>query len=137
MNDLYKKAAEIIKTISYITIATATKDGTPWNTPVSATFDSSLNFYWGSSHDAVHSKNILENSNTFVVVFDSQQPEGTGVGVYMQGNSKQLEKENEDMTKYSFTPKNIWINDEAKNEDGKYKHDIRIPLDLDRVIELI
>ena len=135
MNDFYRKAAEIIKSINYITIATATKDGTPWNTPVSATFDSSLNFYWGSSPNAVHSKNILENPEVFVVIFDNHQLEGTGVGVYMRGRAKSDELENIDITRYIFAPEQVWVNDEEKDKEGQYRYDIRIPLDINKLIE--
>jgi general stress protein 26 len=53
-------AKVILEKIHYINIATVNEDGSPWNTPVSASHDEQLNFYWGSSPDSVHSQNIRE-----------------------------------------------------------------------------
>lgn len=48
----------------------------------------------------------------------------------MLGNAEEEEATEGAVRKYRFTPAQAWINDEAKNEDGTYKHDIRIELDL-------
>jgi uncharacterized protein YhbP (UPF0306 family) len=58
---LNKRAKEIIELILYITIATVSKDGTPWNSPVYSAFDEDYNFYWASDQNGQHSKNIAEN----------------------------------------------------------------------------
>ena len=124
-------AAKILKDIHYLTVATVCEDGSPWNSPVSATFDENLTFYWGSSPESIHSRNIRNSSEVFVVVYDSTAPEGTGEGVYMKGKAEELDWEVEGaLRKYSFTPTQVWINDEAKNEDGSYKYDIRAELNL-------
>jgi general stress protein 26 len=123
-------AAGILKSIHYITIATVCEDGSPWNSPVSATLDTDFTFKWGSNPENVHSQNIRRDNRVFVVIFDSTAPEGTGEGVYMTGRAEELEEENNSIKKYRFVPKRIWINDELKNEDGSYKHDIRIELDV-------
>jgi len=41
-----KLTKEIIAKILYITIASVTKEGLPWNTPVYSAHDRQLNFYW-------------------------------------------------------------------------------------------
>ena len=123
-------ATAILKSIHYITIATVCEDGSPWNSPVSASVDAELNFTWGSNADNIHSRNINRDGRAFVVIFDSTAPEGTGEGIYMTGNAVELQDENDSIKKYRFTPKAAWINDEEKNEDGSYKHDIRVKLDL-------
>lgn len=130
-------AANILKTIHYINLATVCADGSPWNSPVSASFDEHLNFHWGSSSDNVHSQNIRNDARTFVVVYDSTAPEGTGEAVYMTGRSEELEGINASISKYRFIPECAWINDEAKSEDGTYKHDIRIELDLSSLREIL
>lgn len=125
-------AVEILKTFRYITIASVCEDGSPWNTPVSASCDQQLHFYWGSSPDNVHSKNVRRDNRAFVVVFDSHAPEGTGEGIYMIGKAEELgSEEGRAVHKYRFMPERVWINDEEKNEDGTYKYDIRIEIDLD------
>jgi general stress protein 26 len=123
-------AANILKSIHYINIATVCEDGSPWNTPVSASFDENLDFIWGSSPDNIHSQNIRRDGRVFVVVYDSTAPEGTGEGIYMKGRAEELDNESASVRKYRFIPEQVWINDEAKDESGDYEHDIRIELDL-------
>jgi hypothetical protein len=130
-------AASILKSVRYLTLATVCMDGSPWNSPVSAFHDSELAFFWGSSTDNIHSQNIRRDGRAFAVVYDSTTPEGTGVGVYMQGVATELDNENEIIKKYRFMPSRIWINDEAKNPDGSYKHDIRIELDMHSLKKLL
>lgn len=74
--DLGKRCAEILSTCLYANIATA-QDNQPWNTPVTAVPDSSLNLYWSSWTEAVHSRNILANPRVFVTYYDSTRERGT------------------------------------------------------------
>ena len=89
------KAKEIIEKIQYITIATSSKDGVPWNTPVYSAYDEDYNFYWASWKENQHSKNIAENNKVFLVIYDSTVPEGTGEGVYIQAKAYELDDEKE------------------------------------------
>jgi nitroimidazol reductase NimA-like FMN-containing flavoprotein (pyridoxamine 5'-phosphate oxidase superfamily) len=95
MPDHNERAKEIIKEILYITIATTSREGQPWNSPVYSAFDESYNFYWASDQNGQHSKNIAENNKIFIVIYDSTVPEGTGEGVYMQANAYALTDEKE------------------------------------------
>lgn len=125
-------AVNILNQINYITIASVCEDGSPWNSPVAASHDTNLNFFWGSSPENVHSQNIRRTGKVFVVMYDSTVPEGTGEGIYMTGVATELDFEPGTVVKkYRFTPEKAWMNDDAKNDDGSYKHDIRIELDLD------
>lgn len=94
MNDLTKKAKEIIEKIEYITLAT-TSGNQPWNSPVYSVHDENFNFYWVSWKENTHSKNIRENPNVFLVIYDSTVPEGTGEGVYIKATAKELDNEEE------------------------------------------
>ncbi|MCL4392359.1 pyridoxamine 5'-phosphate oxidase family protein [Patescibacteria group bacterium] len=85
-----KKAKEIIAKIIYITVATVSKDGEPWNSPVYSAFDSDYNFYWVSPTATQHSKNIKENGKAFLVIYDSTAPEGTGDGVYIKAKASEV-----------------------------------------------
>ena len=87
---LIKQASKVIKKIQYLNIASITKDGKPWNTPVYCAYDTELNFYWISWKENQHSKNIKNNSSVFVTIYDSSVPAGTGFGVYFQGKAKEL-----------------------------------------------
>jgi hypothetical protein len=139
MNDRHLASAKsILGKIQYINLATVNEDGSPWNTPVSAAHDDQLNFFWGSSPDNVHSDNIRRDGRVFVTIYDSTVPEGTGEGLYLIGRAEELgPEEGTAVYKYKFTPEHAWINDEAKNEDGSYKHDIRVELELDAIKDVI
>ena len=81
----------LLARIPYVTLATVSPDGQPWNSPVVGRFDDALNLYWVSSRAAQHSRNIAEEPRIFVVVYDSQAPEGTGEGLYLQMRARALD----------------------------------------------
>ncbi len=101
-------AKEIISKILYITLATVSKEGKPWNTPLYYAFDSEYNFYWLSDQNGQHSQNIKENSQVALVIYDSTVSEGQGRGVYVQGKAFELtdEDEIEKALKYLYGRKN-------------------------------
>ncbi len=84
------KAKELIKKIPYITIATISKDGHPWNAPVFAAYDENYNFYWGTDKNSQKSKNIVFNKNVFLVIYDSNDHPGEGFGVYIKAVAEEL-----------------------------------------------
>ena len=51
--------------------------------------------------------------------------------MYLKAAAEELDETDGAVRKYRFTPTEVWINDEAKNEDSSYKHDIRILLDFE------
>ena len=88
--DRVARAKEIISQIKYVVIATASKDAQPWNTPVTAAFDETYNFYWTSMANTQHSKNIRENANVYIVIFDSTVPQNEGGAVYVKAVAREL-----------------------------------------------
>jgi len=86
------RAVSIIENIEYLTVASICPDGTPWNTPVFTSYDSDLNFYWGSYKENQHSLNILNNGLVFCVLYDSRAKEGTGEGLYLKGYAEQIDE---------------------------------------------
>jgi nitroimidazol reductase NimA-like FMN-containing flavoprotein (pyridoxamine 5'-phosphate oxidase superfamily) len=58
-----------VRDIKYITIATASKTGQPWNSPVYSAFDGAYNFYWASDREGQHSRNIRENPQVFLAIY--------------------------------------------------------------------
>ena len=98
-NALATQAKDIINKILYITVATSNKKNEPWNSPVYSAFNEAYTFYWTSWIENQHSKNILENENVFVVIYDSTVAEGTGFGVYMMGKAFKLDKEHSEEIK--------------------------------------
>jgi len=86
--EFIKRAKEIIEKIIYITIASVTPEGKPWNSPVYSAYDKdSYTFYWVSPRATQHSKNIAENPDVFLAIYNSTVPEGTGEGVYVQAQA--------------------------------------------------
>jgi general stress protein 26 len=90
MDNYVQKAKQILEKIPYITIASVTPGGLPWNSPVYAVHDNAYRFFWNSSTFSQHSKNIAANKNIFIVVYDSTVSEGEGVGVYIEAEAKEL-----------------------------------------------
>lgn len=114
------KAKRIIKKIVYITLATCSKSGQPWNSPLYSVHDKAYNFYWASPKEAVHSQNIRENDNVFLVIYDSTAPEGTGEGVYIKAKACEInntEDVEEVLKVYSST---VGANMNAKEFQGDY-----------------
>ncbi|RKR03372.1 pyridoxamine 5'-phosphate oxidase [Kushneria sinocarnis] len=70
------RCVELLNTCLYANIATIGGEQ-PWNTPATAIADSSLNIYWSSWTEAVHSKNILANPRVFITYYDSTRERGT------------------------------------------------------------
>ena len=86
----FSKAKEIISRVRYMTIASVSEDGQPWNAPVYFGFDERCNLYWTSAEESQHSRNIERNRDVFIVIYDSTVPEGTGLGVYIQARARAL-----------------------------------------------
>jgi hypothetical protein len=74
---------EIIEASRYLVLATADAAGRPWSTPVYFAHIGLTEFFWVSSPDVTHSRNIAERPEVGIVVFDSQAAIGKGQGVYM------------------------------------------------------
>ncbi|MBI2111989.1 pyridoxamine 5'-phosphate oxidase family protein [Candidatus Woesearchaeota archaeon] len=155
---LTSKAKRVINEILYITVATCDKNNHPWNSPVYSAFDKNYNFYWASWKENKHSKNIKENDNVFVVIYDSTVPEGTGFGVYMRGKAQQLEsKDTIEIVKslkllysrknkkprkieeflgllprriYKFVPEQVWVNSEDDVKSNFVDSRIEITSDI-------
>ncbi|MCI0687217.1 MAG: pyridoxamine 5'-phosphate oxidase family protein [Sporichthyaceae bacterium] len=81
--ELADLARDIIDSNVYLTLGTADGDGRPWATPVYFAHQDYRDFYWISSPDTTHSRNLAVRSELGIVVFDSGVPVGTGQAVYM------------------------------------------------------
>jgi general stress protein 26 len=155
MKDLNKRAKEIIEQIRYITIASVTENGMPWNSPVFAAYDEDYNFYFGTHTDSQKAKNIKNNPNVFITIYDSTVPPGTGEGVYIKATVQQINDLDEikrllrdvlmprhdnhfwdiaaisgdgPVRLYKATPQKAWMNDDGQ-KNGHYV-DIRTEIQL-------
>jgi uncharacterized protein YhbP (UPF0306 family) len=88
--DLGAVARGIIDAAYYLALATADEDGRPWVTPVYYASFAYTDFYWMSSPEATHSRNIGVRPEVALVVFDSHAAIGTGQAVYMAGTAAEL-----------------------------------------------
>jgi len=154
VKDLSKRAKEIIELIPYVTIASVSKDGMPWNSPVFTAYDKEYCFYWGTYRESQKAINIRANNNVFLVVYDSSVPPGTGEGVYMKATAIPMTEPDEIKQAYNIlksrhamsfwdfeavgpkgpvqlfkaTPQKVWMNDDD-TKDGHYI-DTRTAIDL-------
>lgn len=149
------QAMTILKTIIYATVATASKEGIPWNTPVAHQFDADLNIYWFSDKEGQHSINVRDNANVFIVIYDSTVPEGEGCGVYFQAKAYEVNdpeeirkarriKKGPDMDApddfmgaavrrvYKAIPNRVWMND-AEITSGRFIRDYRVELPIEQL----
>lgn len=88
--DLGAIARAIVDSNMYMTLGTADASGRPWVSPVYYACAGYTEFYWVSSPDATHSRNIAARPYVSIVVFDSQAPIGSGQGVYMSAMAEEL-----------------------------------------------
>lgn len=164
MDAAIRTAGIIIRTMPYMTIATVTPAGAPWNTPVYCAYDRALRFFWTSAPTSQHSRNLVTNPQAFATLYDSTVPEGTGVGVYLRGTARQIRdlrtlviallqlahrvgatprppamvQGAAPRRLYQFVPAEGWINgwvDAAGGPGSGY--DIRIALDLAAVAQAV
>lgn len=146
------KARAILDRISYITLATVDEHGRPWNSPVYYAYDHAHRAYWGSHISSQHSRNIRQNAQGFIVVYDSTVPPGTGIGggVYIEAHCVELSHPDDvaaahrimqarcptpiwtleevqgdaPVRLYRADPRRIWMND-GGHENGVYI-DVRV-----------
>jgi len=85
---------DIIEASRYLVLATADAAGRPWSSPVYFAHIDWAEFFWVSSPDVTHSRNIAVRPEVGIVVFDSQAEIGTGQGVYMSGVARLRDPDN-------------------------------------------
>jgi nitroimidazol reductase NimA-like FMN-containing flavoprotein (pyridoxamine 5'-phosphate oxidase superfamily) len=84
------RAGDFIDFNAYMTLATADENGFPWASPVWYAAEGYAHFYWVSSPEARHSRNVAARPEVSIVIFDSQAPVGTGQGVYVSAIAEEL-----------------------------------------------
>ena len=75
-HDLGTIAKLIVDSNLYMTLATADENGRLWASPVYYAHEGYARFYWVSSPEATHSRNIASRPEIAIVIFDSQAPIG-------------------------------------------------------------
>ena len=83
-------ARAIIGSNLYMALGTADPEGQPWVSPVYYTADGYADYYWVSSPEATHSRNIALRPEVSMVIFDSRATIGEGQAVYMSALAEEL-----------------------------------------------
>jgi hypothetical protein len=161
---LEQKAKQVIENIQYVTIASITPEGLPWNTPVFSAFDNQFNFFWNSWKENQHSLNIANEPRIFLVIYNSSPAEGaSSQGVYIQARAEMLTDRTEIETArvllqkrkskpssklrateeftgeyprriYKAVPERMWLNGDGE-VNGSYV-DKRIEVDVETVLKV-
>lgn len=87
--ELRRIATRIIDSNRFLTLATADADGRPWVSPLWYAPDGYRAFYWVSSPDATHSRNLVARPEVAIVIFDSHEAGGWR-SLYMSGVAEEL-----------------------------------------------
>lgn len=88
--DFADMAKAIIDSTLYMVLGTADQTGQPWVSPVYFTASKYKEFYWISSPETKHSRNIAQRSQVSIVVFNSQVPVGKARAVSMTAEAEEL-----------------------------------------------
>ena len=83
-------ARAIVDANLYMVLGTADPSGLPWVSPVYFAPAAYREFFWVSSPDTTHSRNLETRAELSIVIFDSSVPIGTGRGVYMRATAREL-----------------------------------------------
>jgi hypothetical protein len=80
-------ARALVAENAFLTLATAGADGAPWASPVWFAPRGLELFVWASKPGAQHSRNIADNPQVSLVVFDSTQTPGDVTALYVSADA--------------------------------------------------
>ena len=115
---------DIVEANQYLVLATADATGRPWSSPVYFAHLDFTRFFWVSSPDVTHSRNIAVRPQVGIVVFDSQVRIGTGQGAYMSGVARLLADGETDAGIAAFSRRSLahggheWTSDDVRPGAG-------------------
>jgi Pyridoxamine 5'-phosphate oxidase len=89
-DDAVAAARAVIDSNSYLTLGTAGESGRPWVSPVWFAHSGYREFFWVSSPEAQHSRNIEVRPEVSIVVFDSQVAPTDAAAVYVSAGAEEL-----------------------------------------------
>lgn len=88
--ELTAMARDVIATNRYFVLGTAHPDGRPRVSPVYFNHHEHRSFYWVSSPESQHSRNIAADPRLNAVVFDSSTPPPANRAVYLTGTAVEV-----------------------------------------------
>jgi nitroimidazol reductase NimA-like FMN-containing flavoprotein (pyridoxamine 5'-phosphate oxidase superfamily) len=99
-DELRAIARSVIDANQFMTLATADAEGAPWASPVWYAPHGYGAFYWVSSPEATHSRNIAARSEVAIVIFDSHTTGGWNA-VYVSASAERLDAVDEGIEIFS------------------------------------
>ena len=85
------KLEKLLERNLYLNLNTVSKDGQHWGLPLFFVYDTSSKFiYWWSPKNSRHSKNLKFSKRCFITIFDSQDREGEGFGLYLMAQAQEV-----------------------------------------------
>ena len=88
--DPHAGARAVLAATRSMTLGTADEHGHPWATPVWFAPADDGEFFWVSSPQARHSRNLAARPQLSIVIFDSQVPVGSASALYMLARGEEL-----------------------------------------------
>ena len=88
--DLREHARSLLDRTAYLTLGTVGPDGRPWTSPVYFAAAGLDTFYWTSTPDSRHSRNLAAHPPVSLVVFDSTVEPYHGRALYAAGTAREL-----------------------------------------------
>lgn len=90
--DTRSAARRIIDSNLYMVLATVGADGVPWASPVFYSTEDGRDFYWVSSPEVTHSRNIAHEPRVGLVIHDSRARVGTAspLALYLSATAEEL-----------------------------------------------
>jgi len=85
-----KQANNIIKSNRYMNFATCNLNGIPWISTVYFVNDRSYSFYWTSPVKSRHSRNIRNNPNIAINIYDSSAVVDDIAAVYLEAEATEI-----------------------------------------------
>jgi len=117
-------ARDIVDANRYMVLATADQAGVPWSSPVYFAHRGYREFFWVSSPQATHSRNIAVRPQVGIVVFDSSVAIGTGQGVYMSAVAAAVDAADAEDALAVFSRRSVthggrvWTADDVQDAQG-------------------
>jgi pyridoxamine 5'-phosphate oxidase-like protein len=90
LESLDAMARRVIDANHYMTLATTQPDGRPRVSPVYYSAARYTDFYWVSSSDARHSRNIARGPEIEIVIYDSSVPVDETAAVYIGAHAREV-----------------------------------------------
>ena len=89
---------DLVRRNRFLVLATASSEGRPWATPLEYVVGDDLDIYYFSTADARHSRDIAENPQAAVTIYDADQPKYSGelsftlAGIQVEATVERLEE---------------------------------------------